>query len=290
MGGDSVWRFGGCEFNEATGVLRVDGRTVELDASCRAILSLLLANAGHRVGKEQLLEAGWPGRIVHENSLAKAVGRLRQILGEQGEALKAVYRYGYKLDIMARPPADSAVVTPAPHRRRLLLAGAALAAVAGIGGAILVREGQRAEETPFRTTPPVIADVPDAIGRVLWVDDNPQNNIFEERFFKHHRIAVHTVRSSTDALRLLSMYDYDVVISDMGRGEDRLAGVRLVERMRAAGDQTAFVIYTVRAEGEQNQRAQQELVTEAGAQGLAVTPEEIRALILRFFDNPEPRT
>jgi len=298
----TIRRFGNVEFDQARGTLRVSGRPVDIDRTCRAVLSVLLDHAGEEVSKQRLLEAGWPDRIVHENSLAKAIGRLRTVLGEQGEALEAVYGYGYKLDVRpetvaarAAPEVEPAV-SPAPaadpgSRRPTILAAAAfVVALAVAGGAYLLDRPAAQPEPQFRSAPPVIADAPDAIGRVLWVDDNPQNNMFEERFFEERRIAVHTVRSSADARTLLSMYDYDVVISDMGRGEDRLAGIRLVEQMRADGDDTPYVIYTLRPDGEEQQLAQQRLVSEAGAQAVAVTPQEIRALILRLFGDPEPRS
>ena len=269
-----------------------------IDRSCRAILAVLLHHAGEEVSKQRLLEAGWPNRIVHENSLAKAIGRLRQVLGAQGEALETAYGHGYKLNAQVRAPE-----VPAPaaapvaetgegaggRRSTVLFAGGALLALAGVGGAIALGGTTSEGTVPFRTTPPVVADAPDAIGRLLWVDDNPQNNIYEARFFENHRIAVHKVTGTPDAMRLLAMYDYDVVISDMGRGEDRLAGLRLAGEMRAKGDATPLIIYTVRPEGDEAQQAQRELVAEAGAQGVVVTPQEVRAAVLRLFDNPAPR-
>src|SRR6478735_3483209 len=198
---DRVWSFGDVVFDATEGRLVVAGRPVEIDRNCRALLTALLQNAGAEVSKERLLEAGWPNRIVHENSLAKAIGRLRQVLGECGQALETVYGHGYKLNVkVSAPPAraapepavDAPVATPSEpstrRRRAMLLAGGAL----------------------------------------------------------------------------LALYDYDVVISDMGRGEDRLAGLKLAGQMRLRGDKTPLIIYTVRPDGEEAQRAQRELVAEAG--------------------------
>jgi DNA-binding response OmpR family regulator len=296
----SVWRFGHVEFDEAKGTLLVAGQAVELDRNGRAILSALLRAAGAEVGKERLLEAGWPDRIVHENSLAKAIGRLRQALGEQGERLETIYGVGYRLDVELKPDEPSAMAAPVwdgeerrrgfrRHPKAWLAGGALLALAALIGWAVLHRPTGDAE-VPFRSAPPLTGDAPDAIGRLLWVDDHPQNNLYEERFFEDHRIAVHAVTGSVDALRLLAMYDYDVVISDMGRGEDRLAGVRLVEQMRARDDETPFIIYTLRPDGAEAQRAQRNLVAEAGAQGVVVTPQEVREVILKLFGDPPPRS
>jgi DNA-binding response OmpR family regulator len=299
---DRVFRFGSVAFDEAEGRLVVAGRSAEIDRNCRAILALLLRHAGSEVSKERLLEAGWPNRIVHENSLAKAIGRLRQALGDEGAALETVYGHGYKLTVEvepAQPPAaveaenESAATAP-PARRAArhpaVVAGGALLAFAGLAGAVAWSQAADDARVPFRAAPPITGDAPDAVGRVLWVDDHPQNNIYEKRFFEHHRIAVHNVTGSADALRLLAMYDYTVVISDMGRGEDRLAGLRLANLMHARGERTPLIIYTVRPDGADAQRAQRELVAEAGAQGLVVTPQEVRAVVLKLFGNPAPRS
>lgn len=291
-----MWRFGEVEFDDVEGKLRVAGQAVELDRSSCAILTLLLQEAGTEVSKERLLAAGWPNRIVHENSLAKAIGRLRQVLGEQGQALETVYGFGYKLNAEVRAPSSPAAeqheqaARPWFRRPAVLFAALGLLGVAAAGTAAVLMQSEPGSASEFRTTPPLIADAPDAVGRLLWVDDNPQNNLYEERFFEDHRIAVHAATNSTDALRLLAMYNYDVVISDMGRGEDRLAGIRLVEQMRARGDETPFIIYTLRPDGVAAQQAQRQLVAEAGAQGVVVTPQEVRSVVLRLFGNPAPRS
>jgi hypothetical protein len=80
-----------------------------------------------------------------------------------------------------------------------------------------------------------------------------------------------------------------VVISDMGRGEDRLAGLKLAGQMRARGDRTPLLIYTVRPDGAEAQRAQREMIADAGAQGVVLTPEEVRSVILKLFGNPAAR-
>jgi DNA-binding response OmpR family regulator len=296
-------RFGDVVFDEAEGRLIVSGQPVEIDRNCRAILTTLLLNVGAEVSKEQLLQAGWPNRIVHENSLAKAIGRLRQALGDQGQALETVYGHGYKLGVELRPEEPSPVVVEpvalapaaepsAPRRIRrplaLFVGGAALV-VAVLGGAFVLGQPPDPAEVPFRQAPPITGDASDAVGRVLWVDDHPQNNIYEKRFFENHRIAVHNVVGTADALRLLAMYDYAVVISDMGRGEDRLAGLKLAAQMRAKGDRTPLLIYTVRPDGAAAQQAQREMVADAGAHGVVVTPEEVRSVILKLFGNPSAR-
>ena len=92
-----IWRFGQVALDEALAQLRRDGQPVELDRSSYDVLLALLRHAGEVVTKDELLEAGWPGRVVSENSLAKAISRLRQALGADGEAIRVVHGYGYRL-------------------------------------------------------------------------------------------------------------------------------------------------------------------------------------------------
>lgn len=91
------WRFGRAVLDEQVAALQVDGTSVALDRSSYDVLLALLRHAGEVVTKDELLEAGWPGRVVSENSLAKAVSRLRQALGEDGDAIRVVHGYGYRL-------------------------------------------------------------------------------------------------------------------------------------------------------------------------------------------------
>jgi non-specific serine/threonine protein kinase len=92
-----MWRFGAVTLDERRAELRVGGGVVELDRSSYDVLLALLRHAGEVVTKDELLEAGWPGRVVSENSLAKAVSRLRQALAADGVALRSVHGYGYRL-------------------------------------------------------------------------------------------------------------------------------------------------------------------------------------------------
>src|SRR5687768_17224481 len=83
--------------------MSVSGTPCSVDGNCSAILVILIADAGKDVDKERLMEAGWPDRLVHENSLAKAISRLRQALASDGEAIVAAYGYGYRLAAVVRP-------------------------------------------------------------------------------------------------------------------------------------------------------------------------------------------
>jgi DNA-binding response OmpR family regulator len=269
-----VQRFGQAEFDAAHGRLAVAGRPVELDRNALAILAVLVREAGIEVDKDRLLEAGWPGRLVHENSLAKAISRLRHALGEDGQALETVHRYGYRLAV----DVDSdAVARPRSRLVRgpfFLLTAAALIGLSVWG--LVAFAGGVQSEGPRR----IVNSEPDSIGRVLWVDDHPENNRDKERFLKGRKIAVYRVASTEDALTLLPMYEYGAVISDMGRGDRPLAGIDLVKAMRTRGDRRPFILYTVFSSD-----VQRKLVADSGGQGVAETPDELYAAILPLFEN-----
>lgn len=263
-------RVGQVLFDERNGRLIVGGQDVEIDRSSRAILAMLLASGGTVIDKTDLLQAGWPGRKVHENSLTKAIARLRRALGDEGWRIEAVYGHGYRLVTDAAGETGTSSNWPAPWRRRgFIIASVAMAtaACAAIASHIYWAESG---ERPLK-----IAEASDVMGRILWVDDHPENNIAEKRFLEEQRMAVYNVTSSEDALKLLAMYHYDAVVSDMGRNGNPLAGLDLVKAMRARGDHTPFYLYTILPS-----RAQRDLLDQHGGQGVAVTSEGLYGFLL----------
>jgi non-specific serine/threonine protein kinase len=107
------WRFGAACLDEASLVLTIGGRPVELERRPLQLLSLLLTNAGEIVTKEEILDALWPGREVSEASLTNCMARLRQGLGEIGHtAIRTVHGYGYRfaapVTVEATSPAAAA--------------------------------------------------------------------------------------------------------------------------------------------------------------------------------------
>lgn len=274
--------FGQVEFDEVRGRLRVAGRPVELDRPCRSILAMLLREAGSDVDKDRLLEAGWPGRVVDENSLAKAISRLRRALGEDGRALETVHGYGYRLDAdvrnvaTAEPEHTLPIGKHRPNRPALLIAAAIMLA----GATAVALEAFSGDSQLRQLWNELNGEPPDTIGRILWVDDHPENIQVERRYFGERKVSVYHVPSTAEALALLAMYDYDAVISDMGRTEGPLAGIKLVQEMRTRGDATPFVVYTIVPS-----EAQRTLVSESGGQAVAVTSDELYGAILPLMED-----
>lgn len=122
--------------------------------------------------------------------------------------------------------------------------------------------------------------------RVLWVDDEPQNNRHETAALAKLQIEVVAVRSTAEALARIDAdaaagESFDLVLSDWSRprdGDDAMLG--LLRALRAAGKSMPLVCY----HGETDPRRRAERATRAQAAGCfgeAVTPTELMALVGR---------
>lgn len=80
-----LYRFAGYEMDVRTRELR-DAHGAQLALTPRAfdVLHHLIAHRDRVVGKDELMKVVWDGRVVEENSLAKAVSMLRRALGVEG--------------------------------------------------------------------------------------------------------------------------------------------------------------------------------------------------------------
>jgi DNA-binding response OmpR family regulator len=265
MGSDRV-RFRNVVFDAERGRLTVAGRQVALDRSSAAILRVLVSEAGKEVHKDRLLEAGWSGRVVHENSLAKAISRLRQAFGAQADALETVHGYGYRL--AAEPAPDLSRPASSPRRLAAPILVASASALLIVAAAWVA--GHAGATGSSDDAPLIKGEAADSIGRVLWVDDHPQNNMAERRYLESQKVAVYQVTTTEEALNLLAMYKYGAVISDMNRNDKPLDGITLVKAMRARKDSTPFILYTVVPSA-----SQRKLLAEAGGQAATVTPDQL---------------
>lgn len=103
-----VYRFGAFEFDpESRTLSRVDapgeGGTAlataalaTLSVAHSAILVHLLTHAGPPISKDALIEAGWPGVAVAENSLNQAIRRLRAVLGTDTIYIETLPGHGFR--------------------------------------------------------------------------------------------------------------------------------------------------------------------------------------------------
>jgi CheY-like chemotaxis protein len=90
-------------------------------------------------------------------------------------------------------------------------------------------------------TPELIKRAEKAI--ILWVDDNPRNNMYEQQALEALGIHVVLAKSTEEALDYVNQQHFNVIISDMGRPPDPRAGYTLLDKLRLSGDRTPFIIY-----------------------------------------------
>lgn len=139
---------------------------------------------------------------------------------------------------------------------------------------------QRAEPAarPYVAAPP--AEKP--IRRLLWVDDNPENNAYEIASLRD-RVEVRQATSTDDALRMLlsGRFDADAVVSDMGRNErggfQPTAGLALATALREAGIEVPIFFYT----SHQSVERYREEVMASGGNGITASPVELLGMINR---------
>jgi CheY-like chemotaxis protein len=79
--------------------------------------------------------------------------------------------------------------------------------------------------------------------QVLWVDDRPENNVYERRAFEATGIKFTLALNTAEALDQLFRQSFGAVISDMGRKEGPREGYALLDAMRKRGDRTPLFFY-----------------------------------------------
>lgn len=113
-----------------------------------------------------------------------------------------------------------------------------------------------------------------ALTTILWVDDNPDNNIYERKAFKSLGFKFDLALNTDEALELLSSKDYAAIISDMGRTEGPQEGYVLLKVVRKRDKRTPFFIYASSNKIEHKIMAQ-----ERGAQGSTNRADELIDLV-----------
>jgi len=138
-----------------------------------------------------------------------------------------------------------------------------------------------------------IANVVDQMGRprvirrlagasVLWVDDNPSNNVYERRALEVFGIQFAISTSTKDALEKIKLNKYNVIISNMGRPPDDRAGYTLLDAKNKLRDKTPFIIYSTSNRPEHKAEARRR-----GAFGSTNNPQELFQLVINAIQSGE---
>ena len=111
---------------------------------------------------------------------------------------------------------------------------------------------------------------------ILWVDDRPENNVYERQAMEAMGLEFTLALSTTEALQVLSTRRFAAIVSDMGRKEGPREGYALLEALRARDKSTPFFIYA----GSNAPQHRREAALR-GAQGSTNIAEDLVEMVTR---------
>jgi CheY-like chemotaxis protein len=80
--------------------------------------------------------------------------------------------------------------------------------------------------------------------KILWVDDSPDNNFNEIKMLHQLRSDVETATSTEEGMALIKeKKNYDLVLSDLKRGEDATAGLTMLGKLRESHPHLPVIFY-----------------------------------------------
>src|SRR5689334_18910279 len=140
-----------------SGELISEGRTERLEPKAMDLLFLLASMPGEAFSKDAIMERVWPGVVVGEDTLARAVSRLRKALGDDAKTpryIETLHKRGYRLiaDVGAAEAAPKTARAFAPARKPALR-WSAIGAVASVV-AIVIVAGLRLADVPSAAAGP----------------------------------------------------------------------------------------------------------------------------------------
>lgn len=280
-----IYQFPCFEINSLNKQLYINGKSIAADERLADLLIELANHYPNHCSKSLLLDKIWPDTVVSDWSISKLVSEARHLFkehGYDGEVIQTLHGRGYrlannvgeqilKIDDQVSPTRHSkttiAKFMSLKMNKSLLILGTIL--ISGLTYYYL----NSAPQTFKKSEPD------HSVGRLLWVDDHPDNNIVEKAYFEKHHITVYQVTSTEAALTSLALYEYTAIISDMGRDGEVLAGLNLLRALRERENHTPFLMYTIVLT-----QAQQQLLEEYQGQGVAVEPNKLYQLVLPYFD------
>ena len=131
-------------------------------------------------------------------------------------------------------------------------------------------------ETVRAAGPATVAAGDDWRDHILWVDDRPENNVYERRAFEAMGLRFTLALSTDEAFERLSQARYAAIISDMKRREGPREGYVLLDRLRKEGDRTPLFFYTASSIPEHKLETR-----EHGGQGCTSSGQELFEMVTR---------
>ena len=111
---------------------------------------------------------------------------------------------------------------------------------------------------------------------ILWVDDRPENNVYERQAFEAMGLRFSLALSTTEAISILSATKFAAIISDMGRKEGPREGYALLDQLREQGDETPLFFYA-----SSNSKEHKKETEEHGGQGCTNNAQELFEMVTK---------
>ena len=115
---------------------------------------------------------------------------------------------------------------------------------------------------------------------ILWVDDRPENNVYERYTLEQYGLIFTLALSTQQALHCMKHKDFALIISDMGRKEGKHEGYVLLDAIRKNDKKIPFIIYA----GSKKQEHKNETL-KRGGQGCTNSPSELIDLVIKNLLN-----
>ena len=284
------YQFSCFEVNSLNKQLHINDHLIDVDERITGLMIELIIHYPNHCSKSDLLAVLWPDTVVSEWSISKLVSEARNLFKHHdydGEVIQTLHGRGYRLNsalgeqIIKIEHSHSSGSTEYSPPKSTASPFSKLAKWS-LGLVIILTSGFTFNF--FNTAPQTLkkSEPMHSVGRLLWVDDHPDNNRVEKAYLEKYNITVYQVTSSEEALTSLSLYQYRAIISDMGRNGEVLAGLNLLKTVRERGNHTPFLMYTIVLT-----QAQQTLLDEYEGQGVAVEPDKLYQLVLPYFDTTD---
>ena len=114
---DHPFRVGRWRADPSTNTLSDGDARVAVEPKVMDLLTLLASAPGEVFSRETLMALVWPGVVVGEDSLARAVSKLRRALGDRTQApayVETIPKRGYRLIAEVQPDRSDPEVQPGP--------------------------------------------------------------------------------------------------------------------------------------------------------------------------------
>lgn len=115
----------------------------------------------------------------------------------------------------------------------------------------------------------------------LWVDDRPSNNTFQRNALEALGMRFTICTSTEDAIKELQARNFNIIISDLVRFDDKYAGYILLEKVKEMHITTPFILYA--AGGNRPERKEEAI--KRGAFRSVSGPQALFEAVIQAIDS-----